>query len=368
MAEADTVDRSLAVASRALVALAAVVAYLGARTVLDPAALAAARFGLGILLFALLVDLGRSIAGTGRPLRGALGLHRQRARPQVDEAYDELRSAVREYVDEGRLSPTLLDRVHQAGDARGLDEASRRRLDLLLREARAPSGPTRALLGVRLLAGLVVTIGVGLAAASLAESLGIVLVPPVLLVTGTSLTMLQWRALEAGATKTGLLVGLTGLSLFGLGAVRYWTASTLAGLVLGTIALLGLAATLAAAWRNDSRPRPWDVIEADLTASVTTLRRAFLLALGAGVVVFLLDPLLGGLADVSSVLDVGLELAAIAIATVLAFLAIEGTGTWLTLTLGRRRAEGDRRDRRQAMDRVLAHLDQDLEDAQEASP
>lgn len=367
MREPRPVDAALAIAIRASLALVAVVAYLGARTVLDPGPLAAARFGLGILLFALLVDLGRSIAGTGRPLRGALVPHRQHARPQVDEDYEELRSAMQGYVDEGRLPPVLLDHVRRAADARGLPDAEARDLATELREAAGPSGPVHALLGVRLLAGVVVTLGLGLAVASLAEGLGMAIVPPVLLVTGTSLAMLQWRAHEAGAAKMGLVVGLAGVGLFGLGAVRFWTASPIAGGALVVVALLGLAVTLRATWREEARAHAWRVVETELAAAMTKLRRAFLLALGAGVVVFTLDPVLGAVREVAPIVDVGLEMAAIAIATVLAFLAIEGTGTWLTLTLGRRRAENHRRQRRRAVDHVLDTLDDGDRGTQEAS-
>jgi hypothetical protein len=362
VAEASTADAPLAIVPRAAIALVAVVVYLSARTVLDPAPLAAARFGLGILLFALLVDLGRSIAGTGRPIRGALAPHQQRARPQVDEDYEDLRSAMQAYVEEGRLAPLLLDHVHRAAQARGLGDAASQRLAEQLRAAAGARAPTRALLGVRLLAGIVVTLGLGLAVASLAQGLGIAIVPPILLVTGTSITMLQWRAHDAGAPKTGLALGLVGVGLFGLGALRFFTASPLTGGLLAVLALAGLVATLHTTIRNEATDPPWGVVEHQLSGTLAKLRRAFLLALGAGVVVFTLDPLLAGFLSLPGALDVTLEVATVAIATVLAFLAIEGTGTALTLVVGRRRAEGDRQARREAVDRVLAHL----EDPQEA--
>jgi hypothetical protein len=361
VAEASTADAPLAIVPRAAIALVAVVVYLGARTVLDPAPLAAARFGLGILLFALLVDLGRSIAGTGRPIRGALAPHQQRARPQVDEDYEDLRSAMQAYVEEGRLAPLLLDHVHQAAQARGLEDPSQR-LAEQLRAAAGARAPTRALLGVRLLAGIVVTLGLGLAVASLAQGLGIAIGAPILLVAGTRITILQWRAHQAGAPKTGLALGLVGVGLFGLGALRFFTASPLTGGLLAVLALAGLVATLHTTIRNEATDPPWGVVEHQLSGTLAKLRRAFLLALGAGVVVFTLDPLLAGFLSLPGALDVTLEVATVAIATVLAFLAIEGTGTALTLVVGRRRAEGDRQARREAVDRVLAHL----EDPQEA--
>lgn len=365
MADRQPLDAPFAVLTRAVLGLLAVLAYLATRPLLDEAALAAARFGLGILLFALLLDLGRSVAGTGHPLRGHLSAHVQRADAQVDEDYQRLRSALEAYIEEGEVAEDLLDHVHQAAQARGLAGKRARRLDGTLREAARPRGPTNALLAVRMLSGLVVALGLGLTAATMAESLGMAVVPPVLLVTGTSIATLQWRAQDAGARWTGLAVGLAGLGLFALGALRFLTASIAAGGLLLAITTMGLAGTAWATWRTSRGQDPWDVVEQRLESTTTKLRRAFLVAMVAGVVVFALEPLLTSLMGLLGLpTALGFEVPALLIATVVAFLAIEGAGTWLTLTRGRRRAESDRRARQQAIATVLARL----EDARTRTP
>jgi len=344
----------LSIAIRTVLAMLAVLGYLALRDVLDPGPAAAARFGLGILLFALLVDLGRSIAGTGPALRGHLGPHRQRADPQVDEAYEDLREALSAFLDRGELRPQLVDGLEQAAQARGLGEAERERLHRRLREAGEPHASPTSLLAVRLLSGFVATLGIGLASALLAEGLGMALFPPVLFATGTSLGMLQWRAHDAGARWIGLSLGLLGTGLFALGAARILSVSLVAGSAIMLVAAAGLAATIHATWTAPGRAR----IEADLATTVARLRRAFLLALLAGLVVFGLDPVFSALLDAAGLpTDALTDLARVLVATVLGFLAVETAGTWLTLHRESRRGPRERERRRQAVDAVLDELD-----------
>lgn len=344
----------IAVAFRAVLAMLAVLTFLAVRPALDPAPQAAARFGLGILLFALLVDLGRSIAGTGPPVRGPLTPHRQQADLQVDEAYERLRAALQAYLERGRTEPGLLEGLEQAARAQGLAGEERGALERRLREAADPRAPAGSLLAVRLVSGLVVALGVGLATAVVAESLGMPLFAPVLLTVGTSVTTLQWRARDAGARGTGLALGLLGIGLFGLGALRIFSLSPGAGTVLGLAALVGLLATVAATWRAPDEPAQIE----DLDETMTQLRRAFLVALVVGTVVVLLEGALTAfLALVGLPGDLIVELAMIVLATVMAFLAVETAGTWMARRRETHVGRRQRRRRREALGEVLDELD-----------
>jgi F0F1-type ATP synthase assembly protein I len=353
--QAREVATPLAVTVRVLVAALAVLAFLTARPLLDPAPQAAARFALGLLVFALLVDLGRSIAGTGPVLSDGFTPHRQQAQAQVDEAYERLREALDAYVERGEIPETLLDRLALAG--------AQDREDLHERLAAATEGhqPGASLLAVHLVSGLVVALGVGLGGARLAEALGMPLPAPVLLLVGTSIGTLQWRAHRAGAAGTGLAIGLAGVGLFGLGALRLYALAPPVGLTLGLIALAGLAATIQATRKTRRRgPEPLD-----LDAKLARLGRSAPLALLAGVVGLLAEPLLAGLLEAVGlpgelVVDVG----GILLATVLVFLAVEATGTGLMRQLGDPEDPQRRQRRRAALDAVLADLETEpLEDA-----
>lgn len=341
------------VAARALLALVAVGTFLLARPLLDPGALAAARFGLGIVLFALLVDLGRSFAGTGRPIEGSIGSHRQQASPQVDEAYQHLRSAVQAYVDEGRIEAPLQEGIEQAAGAQGVPGALREELTRTLEQARPDPEGEGSLLAVRLLSGGTLALGLGLTAAALAEALAMAVVPPVLLVTGTSVATLQWRTRASGARWVGLLLGLAGVGLFALGALQILAASTPAGLLLLAVAALAAMATLAASLRATKAST--GQTHEDLRSTLERLRRAFFITLLAGLAMFALEPVLTAIAPPARE---GLEVAALLLATVMTFLAIEGAGTWLYQAHRRRRGDREREERREAIDTVLDELDQ----------
>lgn len=344
----------IAIAIRAVLAMLAVLTFLAVRPMLEAAPQAAARFGLGILLFALLVDLGRSVAGSGPPIRGPLAPHRQQAELQVDEAYERLREAMQAYLERGRTEPGLLDGLAQAARAQGLPEEEQRALEAQLREAADPRASAGSLLAVRLVSGLVVALGVGLATAVLAEHLGMPLSAPVLLTVGTSVATLQWRARDAGARSTALALGLFGTGLFGLGALRIFSLSPGVGGVLGLVAGLGLLGTLVATWRAPEAP---PAVE-DLDATMSQLRRAFLVVLVVGTVVVLLE---GALAAILSLVglpgDLLVELAMILVATVMAFLAVETAGTWLARRRETHVGQRQRRRRREALAEVLDELD-----------
>lgn len=344
----------LAVALRAVVAMLAVLAFLAIRPALSAGPQAAARFGLGILLFALLVDLGRSVAGSGPVLRGHLAPHRQQAEAQVDEAYERLREAVGAYLEEGRPQPALLEEIDQAAAAQGLPAKERQRLTDRLQRAGRPRAPAASLLTVRLLSGLVVTLGVGLLAAVLAENLGMMPAPPVLLAVGTSIATLQWRARDAGARWIGLALGVLGAGLFALAALRIFALSPAVGGLLLLPAGLGLAGTVYATWKAPATDR----LEEDLDATLTKLRRAFLLALLGGVVVLLMRPLLEAFLEaVGLSADPVIEVSLILLVTVFVFLAVETAGTWLALRREGHRTGRDRRRRREAIDDVLDRIE-----------
>lgn len=347
---------------RGIIALAAVGTYALVRDDLGPGALVAARFGLGVLLFTLLVDVGRSIAGTGPAIRGNLAPHEQRARSQVDETYDRLRQALRRYVSDGDLTSPLVEQIRKAAEARDLGEEATRDLVEGVRSAASRERTRHRPLAVRLLAGGVVAVGLGLGAAMIAESLGMPLVPPILLVSGTSIATLQWRAQASGARWTGLVLGLLGGVLFGLGSLRLVLLQPSVGVPLLVVAGLVLVGTLVATWRVDRKPDPWRIVEPDLETSMDGLRRAFLVTLVAGVVVFPLEPLLASILSAFQLpRELALRTALVGFITVTAFLTLEMTGTWLALTRGRRRAEGRQENRRDAVEAVLEKLEREDE-------
>lgn len=349
----------LAIALRGLLAVAGITAYLALKSQLQGGPLVAARFGLGVLLFTLLVDLGRSVAGTGPPLGGSLTPHRQRSRAQVDEAYDQLRSAIDRYILDGSLTQPLESAIEEAGRSQHLDEASIDELQDRLTSVQRPVEGTYRPLAVRLLAGLIVSVGLALGIATLAEGLGLAVVPPVLLVTGTSVATLQWRAQRAGARWTGLGLGLAGAGLFGLGALRITGIQPGVGipLIVATVAIaLG---TIVATYRTDPRTDPWRIVERDLEDGLTGLRRAFLATLAGALVVLPLEPLVStALALVGWPADLTFRLTVITLGTLAAFLTLEMVGTWLALTRGRRRAKRAQQARREATRTVLDAIDE----------
>lgn len=364
MAETNRTSIAGALALRGSLAAFAVVAYLVARPHLDPAPLVVARFGLGILFFTLLLDVGRTMRGKGPAIQGALGPHEQQARSQVDEDYAALRRAIDRYLSDGAIDDALTDAIDQAASAQGHDEATARSLERRVQEAAQRPDETYRPLGVRLVAGLVVAVGLAFAVATLAQGLGLAVIPLVLLVTGTSVATVQWRAQAAGARWTGLAIGLTGAGLFGLGAARVFLVQPGPGLALAAIAALIATGTAIATWRTENRPEPWRLVKPDLESYMDTLRQAFLVTLVTGIVVVPLEPFVASaltLAGLPSTL--AFDLALIGFATVAAFLALEGAGTYLALERGRDSVERRRRLRSEALDDVLDEIDADTPEA-----
>lgn len=319
----------------------------------------AARFGLGVLLFALLLDVGRTVAGTAPAVRGNLSPHQHQAQPRADARYSDLQSAFHRYIEGGTLAPGLVDHVRKAASARGLETSQRQALVHELQEAGLGSEHEKRPLAVRLLSGSIVSLGLGLTAATLAETLGMAVVPPVLLVTGSSVAMLQWRAQAAGARWTGLALGLIGTLLFGLGALTVLAVQPGLGAVMLLVSTTMLAGTGWATWHTSEDQDPWALVETELEDTLTRLRRAFLITLVSGLVLFPLEPLLANLVlALGGPRNLGLEVLVIAFATVTAFLAIEGVGTWLALRRGRRQVQRTRQRRQQATDAVLTRLDE----------
>lgn len=344
---------------RAAVAAATVVLFLVARDALSPRALVTARFGLGVALFALLVDVGRTLVGTRDPVHGEIQPHRQRAEPMVDDRYERVHEPVQRFVDQGVLTDAYEQIVREALTAEGVPA---REQDALLDEvhhaadADRPAGPP---LASALAAGLVVTIGLALATGTLMEALTLPVTGPVVVVLGMGIGLLQLRAHDANARGWALGLGIVGAATTALGGLRlatrypgpWWLVLVLAGgLLVGTVALF---------WLADTTAPPWRAVETQLTRRFEALRRAFLAALLAGGVLFPFEPLLEELfLALAWSFKVPYRLATIAYGTLAAYLALEMAGTWFGLSQGQARAAEQRRRRLAATTAILERLDQ----------
>jgi len=344
-------------ALRAVLAATAVVAFYFAQQTLGPRARIVARFGLGVGLFALLVDAGRTVAGRGPPIDDAFTPHQQRATEQVDETYADVRTAVEHFVEDGVLTRDLEQTVQDTCRARGLDEPDLERvLDEL--QAAAREGPdTHRPVSVGLLAGFGVTIGLSLAVATVAQATGLPVLAPVTIVGGVSITMLQLRARRGRANHTALALGVLGSVLTGLGGLQLG-AVTVAGVFVLGIALAGLAGSIVAWWTHEERREPWRRVRREMRANLTSLRRAFLATLGIGVVLFPFKPALDALASAIGLgLDTPYQVAVIAFVTVATYVALEGAGTWIALARDQREAQRQRETRASTIRAVLDELD-----------
>lgn len=353
--EGAKIGRGLVI--RALLAAATIIAYLSLQDTLGPRALVTARFGVGVALFALLVDVGRTLLGTGEAVEGDLGPHRQVAEPLVDERYERVHEPVERYVNEGVWTTSYERILEEAFEARDLPAQERERV--LARARRAAStdriaGPPTAL---TLAAGAVAVVGTSLSVGVLLEALEAPMLGPVLLFVGAGLALLQIRARDLGARWTGLGLGIAGTTVAALGAVRLMRVAASASVAFfGLVGVLGIGSIALAALGAREVP-PWPTVEAELEDRFTTLRRAFLVVLLAGGVLFPFKPLLEELfAVLGWPLDVPYRIVSIGYATLATYLAVEMAATWHRLSRGRRRARDRRRRRVEANQAILEAL------------
>lgn len=368
MAEAtrdSSIARSLVL--RALVAAVAVLAYSLVQDRLDPRALVTARFGVGIALFALLVDVGRTLVGAGDPVDGDIKPHRQRADPLVDDRYERVHEPVKRYIDESVWTQSYENLLEETFDARSVPEADRH--EALERARRAAGGDRMAgpPTTLTLVAGLIAVAGVSLVVGILLEALGQPVTGTVLVFIGVGLALLQVRARDGGARWTALLLGLSGTVAAGFGAVRLARGQVVAATlpIYGLVAVLG-GATIVMAVLGPIQPPPWPRIEATLERRFELLRRAFLVALLAGGVLFPFEPLLAELfTALGWPLDVPYRILTIGYATLATYLAVEMAATWYGLSRGRERARQRRRRRVEANRAILDLLERRAPDQRE---
>ncbi len=343
---------------RLLGAAVALLMYLAVQGDLEAGALVAARFGLGILLFALLVDIGRLIAGTSDPITQDLAPHEQRAEPLVDDAYKRVHHAVEAFVDHGRWTAQYADLVRVALQAKNVQEGEITGLVAAAEETASTPQGTRRAPGLAVASGAIVITGIAAMIGVLLAGLGAPVFYPVLAVVGVGAWVLEFRVAKAKSRW-----GTLGLGLFGAGLVFF------AGIQLSTtygggwivlqILSLGLAAGTGLfvafhAFQGD----PWHVVEAELEGEFTTLRRAFLVTLLAGIVLFPFEPLVSALFGAMGwPVETPYRIAVIGFATVAGFLAAELAAAYVTLTRGRVRAKAQRRRRVEVNRRILEVLD-----------
>lgn len=344
---------------RAALAAAGIAAFLLARDSLSPRALVTARFGIGVGLFALLVDLGRTLVGARDPLEGEITPHRQDATPRVDDRYKRVHEPVKRFVDEGVWTQSYEALLEEAFDAEDVPPADRERALAQARDAATPRRPAGPPVTGALLAGTVVTVGLSLAVGTLMEALGAPVLGPVLLVVGIGLGLLQLRAHDTGARWLALALGLVGSATVGL--IGFQMGTLYPGPWWLVVALGGgmLVATFALAILGDATPPPWDRLEPRLTERLSTLRRAFLLALLGGGVLFPFKPLLEELfAIIGWPFEVPYRITTLGYGTLAAYLAIEMGATWYGLSNGREQARAQRAQRVAANTAILDLLDE----------
>lgn len=355
--ETARVGRGLAL--RALVAAAAVVAYLLVRGGLEARALVTARFGIGVVLFALLVDVGRSLVGVHDPLEGDLRPHHQRAEPLVDDRYERVHEPVKRFVDEGVWTSSYESVLEEVFESEDVPRAERRRVIEQARQAAAserPAGPP--ILG-GLASGIVVTFGLALAVGILLEAVGVPVLGPVLLVAGVALAVMQLRAHDGGARWLALGLGVAGAGTVALAALRLSIGFPGPWWVLLGFAVVMALASAALAILGDATPPAWSTVEDRLEDRLVTLRRAFLGTLLAGGVLFPFEPLLAeAFAAMAWPFEVPYRVATIGYGTLAAYLAVEMAVTWYGLSQGRERARDQRERRVEANAAILDLLDE----------
>lgn len=359
--------RWVRLAVRAVLGMLVVTGFLLGRDSLDPRTLVTARLALGVALLALLVDAARVFVGARDPVHGDVAPHEQRAEPLVDERYERVHEPVTRYVDEGvwtRAYTSVLQEAFEAVDAppedreRAIDEA---------RQAAEHPRPAGEPLGASLVAGLLVTAGATLAIATLLDVAGLPAFGPALVVAGLGLGATQLRTRRTGSRWLSLALGVAGAASVAVGALQTSVAYAGPWSLVAALAAIMLAASVALTWLGEASPPPWPTLATRLEDRLTALRRAFLLVLLAGGVLFPLKPLLEGLAGAAGVpFDGAYRVAVILYATLAGYLAVEMTGTWYGLDRGRRRAREHRQARVDANEAILDLLDDHAPRAEEA--
>lgn len=351
---------------RALAAAGIVTAFLLLRSRLSPRALVTARFGVGVALFALLVDVGRTLIGADPPVDGQLRPHEQTARPLVDERYRRVHEPVKRFVDEGVWTSSYEHLLEEAFDAAGAPTRTRETVMEDARRAaeerRPPGPPVPLALG----SGAIVVVGLAITTGMLLEALELPVTGPILGVLGLGLAILQVRAHDAGRRWTGLVIGLLGAGAVVLAGLRLGARSTGPWWIVQGMGILLALGTLALTAQAREGPPPWEQLEAELEERFRTLRRAFLAALLAGGVLFPFEPLLAELfTALGWPLDVPYRIVTAGYATLAAFVAVEMAAVWYGLSRGREEARRQRRRRIEANRAILEAIEARSEQASE---
>ncbi len=336
-----------------------ILGYLAVRGSLDPAPLVAARFGVGITLFALLVDVGRSLAGAAAPVQTDARPHRQEAQPLVDDAYRNVHQALARFLHDGRWSNRYETYLREAMDLRGVPEATQE--DALRQARQTATGPPygHRPLSMALISGLVAVTGLTAVIGVLLGNLSdVALQGPLTLVAGLGIYTLQLRPMRTGHRWVTGGIGLLGAGLAGLGTAQMAAGSQgpwgllylgAGALALGTVGIVVL---------SDFTPPAWRQVRQELEGELVTLRRAFLAVLLAGLVLFPFQPLLEALFQALGwPLGTPYRMAVIGYATAAAFLALELASAWYALARGDSQARAQRRARVQANEHLLSLLD-----------
>lgn len=362
MARSATVDgwldRAPGFLLRALGAAASVFLFAVIRDDLSPEALVVARFGLGIVLFALLVDVGRAIAGTNDAVEGDLGPHVQRADPMVDQRYRRVHSAVERFLEHGVVGQRYRDLVEEAFEARGLPRDQRTELLAQAEETAGGEAPGHRSVGLGLASGFLLVAGTTVTLGILLEGLNVPLRGALTAIAGLGTVLLQLRTVRARAQVATAAVGFGGAALLGLGGS--WMASELgAGWQAVTyVAVASAILTGVVVLVRDPEPMPWSEIAEELEDELASLRRAFLVTLATGVVLFPFEPLLAAFFEAMGwPLEVPYRIAVAGFVTATAFLGAEMVAAWYALRHGRRRARQLHDDRVAAHEAILDALD-----------
>ena len=358
MADAGTTHRVPGLFLRLAGALFAIATYVLVRDELGPAGRVAARFGLGITLFALLIDLGRAAAGASAPLLGTFRPHRQRAEALVDDDYRDIHTRLRRFLDDGDYDSGYEQLMRAALEERGVvGEQAEVALQEAERSARDPPPSPRPILFV-IAGGTILVLGSALALGVVLEAAQVPLTAPLLLMTGFGLVALQARTVGLRHRAGTAVVGLTGALLVYLGATGLAANHDTAWGAFQWIALLLAGATLALVLLLKQERPAWHRVRATIEHELLALRRAFVATLLAGVVLFPVRPVLAALFDALGwSLEAPYRIAVIGFVTLALFLGIELAGAWTALAKGDRQARKLREARLAANDRLFALLE-----------